>query len=337
MKAARLHGENDLRVEDVPDPEAGPGEAVVAVHASGVCPSDIRSYTGSGAAKRAPWTPGHEVAGVITELGDGPTGGFSVGDRVVLDWRQVCGRCHECTRGAANFCENLVKLPIAGFAESTVIPVGQLHAVPDGLSLSAASFCEPLACVVNAHRGMAMPPACDVLVVGAGPIGLLHTQMARARGARVIVTDMKTDRLAIATRLGAHDVVDAGGDTRAEVRALTGGRGADVVIVTVGAPAVIASAFGLAARNGTVNLFAGTHPKGVVELNPDVPHYDQIAITGSHDFIPHDFATALRLLRFGMVDAAPLISHRFSLDSVADAFETTRRQKGLKSLIVTGS
>ncbi|WP_436761770.1 zinc-binding dehydrogenase [Streptosporangium sp. V21-05] len=337
MKSARLYGHDDLRIEDVPDPRAGSGEAVVEIHASGVCPSDIRSYTGSGTAKRDPWTPGHEVAGVITELGDGQTGGFSVGDRVVLDWRGVCGRCHECARGAANFCENLVKFPIAGFAEATVMPVGQLRAVPDGLSLEAASFCEPLACVVNAHRGLAMPLACNVLVVGAGPIGLLHTQVARSRGARVIVADMKADRLATATALGAHDVVDASaGDTRQAVRALTEGRGADVVIVTVGSPAVISSAFELVARNGAVNLFAGTHPKGTVELNPDVPHYDQVAITGSHDFVPNDFATALRLLGFGMVDVAPLISHRFSLDSVVDAFETTRQQKGLKSLVVTG-
>ncbi|MEO3860004.1 zinc-binding dehydrogenase [Acrocarpospora sp. B8E8] len=333
MKAALLYGHNDLRIEDVSEPRAGTGEAVVAIHASGVCPSDIRSYTGSGAAKRAPWTPGHEVAGVISELGEGPTGGFAEGDRVVLDWRGVCGRCHECTRGAANFCENLVKFPIAGFAEATVLPVTQLRKVPDGLSLEAASFCEPLACVVNAHRQLPMPLTCNVLVIGAGPIGLLHTQVARSRGARVIVADLKPERLETARSLGAHDTIE--GSDREAILNLTEGRGADVVIVTVGAPAVISAAFELVARNGAVNLFAGTHPKGVVELNPDVPHYDQVAITGSHDFIPHDFATALRLLEFGLVDVAPLISHRFSLDSVADAFETTKQQKGLKSLVVS--
>ena len=335
MKAARLYGQNDLRVEDVDDPRPGPGEAVIGIAASGVCPSDIRSYTGAGSAKRDPWTPGHEIAGTVTALGDGDTGGFAVGDRVAVDWRGVCGRCHECLRGAANFCENLVKLPIAGFAESTVIPTRQLHRVPDGLGFEAASFCEPLACVVNAHRALTVPLTSNLLVVGAGPIGLLHTQVARARGARVIVADMKKDRLAVASALGAHDVVDAsGGDTREQVRALTGGRGADAVVVTVGAPAVITEAFGYAARNGQVNLFAGTHPKGAVDLNPDVPHYDQIAITGSHDFIPADFDTALRLLALGYVDTAPLISHRFPLDQVVDAFETTRAQIGLKSLIV---
>jgi L-iditol 2-dehydrogenase len=338
VKAARLYGQHDLRIEELPDPQAASGEAVVAIGASGVCPSDIRSYTGTGGAGRDPWTPGHEVAGTITALGDGADDGFVVGDRVVLDWRGVCGRCHECARGAANFCERLVKYPIAGFATATVIPTAQLRHVPDGLSLEAASFCEPLACVVNAHRQLPIMLTSNVLVLGAGPIGLLHTQVARSRGARVIVADLKAARLAVAGRLGAHDLVDAStADTREAVLSLTEGRGADTVIVTVGAPAVISSAFGLVARNGAVNLFAGTHPKGIVELDPDVPHYDQVAITGSHDFIPNDFSTALRLLRFGLVDVAPLISHRFSLDSVVDAFETTRSQVGLKSLIVASS
>jgi L-iditol 2-dehydrogenase len=338
MRAALLYGPADLRVEEVPTPSAGPGEAVIAVGSSGVCPSDIRSYVGVGGKPKPPWTPGHELAGHITALGDGPTEGFALGDRVVLDWRGVCGRCHECRRGAANFCENLVKYPIAGFAEYTKMPLAQLHKVPDHVALDTASFCEPLACVLNAHRAIPVPLASDVLIIGAGPIGLLHTQVARSRGARVIVADMKAARLAVAAKLGAHDVVDASVvNSRDAVLELTGGRGADAVIVTVGVPAVISSAFTMVARNGTVNLFAGTHPKGVIELNPDVPHYDQVAITGSHDFIPNDFATALRLLSFGIVDVMPLVSHRFPLSSIVDAFETTRQQEGLKSLIVSSN
>nr|WP_062338195.1 zinc-binding dehydrogenase [Herbidospora sakaeratensis] len=333
MKSALLYGHNDLRVENRPDPKAGEGQAVIRIHASGVCPSDIRSYTAATAAKRDPWTPGHEIAGVVTELGGGDTGDLQVGDRVAVDWRGVCGRCHQCVRGAANFCENLIKYPIAGFAEATVMPVEQLSKLPDGVGFESASFAEPLACVVNAHRALPLPLTENVLVVGAGPIGLLHTQVARARGGRVIVTDLKADRLKVAQQLGAHDVAEAA-NQREAVLDLTGGRGADVVIVTVGVPAVIEAAFGLVAKNGVVNLFAGTHPKGAIALNPDVPHYDQVSVNGSHDFIPNDFATALRLLRFGHVDVAPLISHRFPLDAVAEAFETTKQQLGLKSLVV---
>ena len=334
MRTARLYAAGDLRVEEVPDPVPGEGEAVVRIHASGVCPSDIRSYTGVKAVKH-PWTPGHEIAGVVTALGPQAPAPWAVGDRVAVDWRGVCGRCRQCERGASNFCENVISYPIAGFADFTAMPLRQLRRLPDEVSFEAASFCEPLACVLNAHHAIPVRLGADVLVVGAGPIGLLHTQIAARRGARVIVLDRLAERLDVARRCGAHDVVVAGDDGgAAEVRRLTGGYGPDAVIVTVGIPEVIQTALTMAGRNATVNLFAGTHPKGTIAVNPDIPHYDQVSINGSHDFTPYDFSTALRLLRFGMVDVAPLVSHRFDLADITKAFETTRSQTGLKSLIV---
>ncbi|MFG1706939.1 alcohol dehydrogenase catalytic domain-containing protein [Nonomuraea sp. M3C6] len=333
MKAALLYGVGDLRVEEVPRPVAGPGEVVIEVRGSGVCPSDIRSFTGAGSSK-APWTPGHEVAGTIVETGPEVDAPWDVAARVVLDWRGVCGGCRQCRRGAANFCEAVIKYPIAGFAQYTKMPVTQLRIIPDEVSFEAASFCEPLACVLNAHRAIPIEPAADVLVLGSGPIGLLHTQVALRRGARVIVADRIPERLKVAGQLGAHDVVQVGDDGGLdEIRKLTDGYGPDALIVTVGAPAAIESAFRMAGKNAVVNLFAGTHPKGSVSLDPDVPHYDQVTINGSHDFSPGDFSTALRMLRFGLVDPALLISHRFPLTAVKDAFEMTMSQKGLKSVI----
>jgi L-iditol 2-dehydrogenase len=329
-----LYGAGDLRVEEVPDPSPKSGEALVRIRASGVCPSDIRSYTGVKATK-APWTPGHEIAGVIAALGADPPESWAVGDRVAVDWRGVCGVCRQCQRGAANFCENVISYPIAGFADLTTMPLRQLRRLPDEVSFEAASFCEPLACVLNAHHAIPVELGADVLIVGAGPIGLLHTQVAASRGARVIVLDRIAARLETARACGAHDVVVAGDDGgAAEIRRLTEGYGPDAVIVTVGIPAVIQAALAMAGKNATVNLFAGTHPKGTIAVNPDIPHYDQVSINGSHDFTPHDFGTALRLLRFGMVDVAPLVSHRFDLTDITEAFETTRAQTGLKSIIV---
>jgi L-iditol 2-dehydrogenase len=323
-----------MRVEEVPDPSPKPDEALVRIRASGVCPSDIRSYTGAKAVKE-PWTPGHEIAGVIFALGEGTPGPWAVGDRVSVDWRGVCGTCRQCRRGAANFCENVISYPIAGFADFTTMPVQQLRRLPEEVSFEAASFCEPLACVLNAHRSIPIDLGADVLIVGAGPIGLLHTQVAASRGARVIVLDKIAARLGVARSCGAHDVVLAGDDGGAgTVRSLTDGYGPEAVIVTVGIPSVIESALTMAGRNATVNLFAGTHPKGSIALNPDIPHYEQVSINGSHDFSPHDFSTALRLLQFGIVDTAPLVSHRFDLADITEAFETTRSQTGLKSIIV---
>jgi L-iditol 2-dehydrogenase len=335
VKAARLYGAGDMRVEEVPDPVPGRDEVVIEIAACGVCPSDVRRYADASSKAGGPWTPGHEVAGTIASAGDEVGRQWAEGTEVVLDWRGVCGVCRECRRGAANFCESLVKYAIAGFAQYTVMPAAQLRVVPGGVSAAAACFCEPLACIVNAHRALPVALASDLLVVGAGPIGLLHAQVALHRGARVVVADNHPERLDVAAKLGVHDTVQVGAaGSRQALLNLTDGRGADAVIVTVGSPAVISSSFDLVAKNGTVNLFAGTHPKATVELNPDLPHYNQVSINGSHDYIPDDFTTALRLLQFGMIDVEALVSHRFGIDEIRTAFETTRAQTGLKSLIV---
>ena len=202
MKAARLYGPRDLRVESVPDPRPGPGEALIRIHACGVCPSDLRSYLGSrpgGASRAGPRTPGHEWAGEIVALGErhggeagegevaegAPPDGeprLQVGDRVVADPRYVCGRCYQCRRGVFNYCERLQRIVRGGFAEYGVSPLSQLRRLPDHVSYEEASFCEPLACVVNGNEMTPMRLGDDVVIVGAGPIGLMHLQLARARG-----------------------------------------------------------------------------------------------------------------------------------------------------------
>lgn len=324
-----------MRVEEVPEPSLGAREALIRVDACGVCPSDVRSYvaSNSGAAK-APWTPGHEVAGTVIEVDD-DSRTIEVGSRVALDWRKVCGHCHFCRRGAQNFCLNLLKLPIRGFSSITIMPVVQLNVIPEGLSQEAATFCEPLACVLNSHRAMRISMGSDVVIVGSGPIGLLHTQVALKQGARVIVVDMLAERLEVARQLGAHDTVDASkSDVRETVLDLTDRIGAHAVILTVGAPPVIESALRLAAKGGVVNLFAGTHPSGEISFSPDLPHYDQVSITGSHDYVPGDFSTALRLLAHRIIVTEPLVSSRFDLDHIVLGFDATINQEGFKSLIL---
>jgi L-iditol 2-dehydrogenase len=344
MKAALLYGPRDLRVEQVPDPEVGPGCALIRIEACGVCPSDVRGYLGVGRAGggRLPRTPGHEWAGVVVALGPpgpeadgGPTPPLRAGDRVVADWRYVCGRCPQCRRGAFNYCEQLRSGVRGGFAEYGVAPLGQLRRVPDGLALEEASFCEPLACVLNAHAATPIGVGEDVAVLGAGPIGLLHAQLALRRGARVIVSDPLPARLEVARSLGVHDTVPAGeADPVERVRALTGGRGADAVFVAVGSVEAARQALAMAALHARINLFAGTYPPAELALDPNLVHYRQLVLTGSHDFTPHHFTTALKLLAFGIVRVAPLIRDRLDLDGVREAFETTAGRRGLKSMVL---
>jgi L-iditol 2-dehydrogenase len=335
MKAARLYGPADLRIEEVPDPVASPGWVVVRVEACGVCPSDTRVYNGT-RPTGSPWTPGHEIAGVVAAT----AGGASARDvvppdtRVAVDWRSVCGVCYYCGRGEANFCERRREFAIAGFAELTRVPEDVLHPLDDSLSFSAASFCEPLACVLNAHRGL--PPALgsDVVVIGAGPIGLLHLQVAVHRGARVIVTDFLPERLAVARRLGAFaTIVVSDGDPVAAVKDLTRGRGANAVIVAVGSAAVAETAIAMACKGGAVNLFAGIHPPTTISLDPNLIHYNQVTLTGSHDYGPGEFATALRLLENGIVCVDPLVTGHYPLADIRLAYEATNSHQGLKSIV----
>jgi L-iditol 2-dehydrogenase len=350
MKAARLYGPRDLRVEEMPDPAPGPGEALIRIEACGVCPSDVRGYLGTRASTTAgPRTPGHEWAGVVVALGPpleaaggnghaagttAPAPAVKEGDRVVADWRVVCGQCYQCRRGVFNYCEQLRRAVRGGFAEYGVAPVSQLRVLPDHVSFEEASFCEPLACVINGNEMTPIRLGEDVVIVGAGPIGLLHLQLAKNRGARLIVSDPLAARLEIARELGAHDVVDASaGDPVEQVRALTGGRGADAVIVAVGAGEAARQGLEMASINGRVNFFAGFYPQVELPFDPNLVHYRQVLVTGSHDFTPHQFTTALKLIQYGIVQVGPLISHRFTLDGVRDAFELAAGRGGLKAMV----
>lgn len=332
MKAAVVYAPGEIRVEEVDDPAPRDGYALVRVQACGVCPSDIRRFYGT--AGFDPWTPGHEVTGVLADIGGDYSGPLAAGERVVADWRVVCGRCPYCLAGHANFCEQREEFPIAGFAEYICVPHRALHRLPAALGFAEASFCEPLACVLNAHRGLPARPGADVVILGAGPIGLLHAQVALGRAARVIAVDPLEQRRSLARELGVHDVVDpADGDPVGQVRELTRGYGGSVVIVAVGALPAAEQAIAMARKGGFVNLFAGIYPPSELRIDPNVLHYGEISLTGSHDYAPAEFAEALRLLEYGMVKAGPLITHHFPLLKIADAFATSRDQRGLKSIV----
>lgn len=354
MRAVRLYGIGDVRVEDLEDPRPDRGEALVRIQACGVCPSDVRGYVGThyGSGPALPRILGHEWTGIVAALGpplEEASGGPSVqvdaragvpplqvGDRVVADWRYICGRCYQCRRGVFNYCENLRRLVRGGFAQYGVSPVSQLRRIPHNLSFEQASFTEPLACVLNGHTSTRIDVGDDVVIIGSGPIGLLHVQLALRRGARVIVSDPIAARLEIARQFGAHEVIDASTcDPVKRVAELTEGRGADGVIVAVGAAEPIRQALQMAAINGRVNFFAGSYPAAELPFDPNLAHYRQLVITGSHDFTPHQFSVALKLLQHGIVRVEPLISHRFRLEDTRDAFETTSNRRGLKVVVLT--
>ena len=336
MKAAQLHGVGDLRVEEIDQPSiSSDDEVLIRIHACGICPSDLRAYTGVREPYGTlPYTPGHEWAGEVVAIGDGVEG-FDIGDRVAASWRVVCGKCHYCIRDMYNYCENLQYGRVrGGFAEYGVAPGESLLKIPDGVSYQEASFCEPLACCMNGslHTGIGFGD--NVVIIGAGPIGLMHLQLAKRAGARVIVSELKPERLEKAEELGADALIHADqGDPVELAMELTGGYGADAVIVAVGAPRALQQALNMAGIGGGVNFFAGVYPPVTLDLDPNLIHYKQIRLTGSHDYSPFHFQTALRFIEMKTVEVVPLVSHRFPLEQVQEGFDIVAGQEGLKVMI----
>jgi len=336
MRAARLYGKGDLRAEPVDRPEiSADDEVLIRIHVCGICPSDIRAYTGLRPPNRpTPYTPGHEWAGEIVATGDGVEG-FAIGDRVVPSWRVVCGRCHYCIRGIHNYCENLQRGRVrGGFAEYGVAPAGSLLKIPEQVSYQEASFCEPLACCINGSLDSDIDFGDEVVIIGAGPIGLLHLQLAKHSGARAYVSDLIPERLEKAGELGADALIDASREDPVQrVKDLTSGYGADVVIAAVGAPRALRQALDMVGICGTVNFFAGTYPPTTLEIDPNLIHYKQIWLTGSHDYTPLHFHTALRFIEMGTAKVVPLISHELPLEQIREGFDIVAGRKGLKVMI----
>ncbi|MBT3266724.1 alcohol dehydrogenase catalytic domain-containing protein [Candidatus Poribacteria bacterium] len=334
MRAAQLYGVRDLRIEELDDPAAADDNVLIDITACGVCPSDVRWYTGGRTGGEYPRRLGHEWVGRVLDAG-ADVEGFAVGDRVVADWRVVCGECYNCRRGVFNYCSNMGRGGVrGGFCErGTVIP-SNLRVIPGTVSDEEACFTEPLACCINGARKSDIRTGDDVVVVGAGPIGLLHTQLAKHHGARVIVCDRIEGRLHKALEVGADDAIRIDEQNPVDaVMEMTDGRGANVIVVAVGVTAAAETALEMAGINATVNLFAGFYPSDPIALDPNLIHYKQINLTGSHDFTPHDFTSALKLIDHGIVDVETLISHRLPLEETAAGFETVDRREGLKVVI----
>jgi L-iditol 2-dehydrogenase len=336
MRAAHLYGPGELRVERVERRQIeADDEVLIRIHACGICPSDLRAYTGVRAGFRPfPYIPGHEWAGEIVELGPAVEG-FSIGDRVAPSWRIVCGKCYYCTRGLHNYCENLQYGRVrGGFAEYGVAPADSLYRIPDEVSYQEASFSEPLACCINGSLASRISFGDDVVIVGAGPIGLIHLQLAKHQGGRVISSELIPERLIVAQELGADEVVHAGQTDPVErVKELTEGRGANVVIVAVGARRAAEQALEMAGIGATVNFFAGTYPSVEIPFDPNLVHYKQLALTGSHDYTPDHFRTALRFIQSGTARVSPLISHELALDETKRGFDVVAERNGLKVII----
>ena len=327
MRVAMYYNNQDVRVEEMPVPEIGPGELLLRVEASGICGSDVMEWY---RVQRAPLVLGHEVAGAVVQVGEG-VDRFTEGDRLVVTHHVPCNACHYCLSGHHTVCETLrvTNFEPGGFSEFLRLPAINVDRgvfpVPDGLAYEEASVAEPLACVYRGQRRANLQPGQSVLVLGSGLAGLLHINLARALGAgKIVATDLVDYRLQAAKRLGADFAFSATDDIPARFREVNDGRLADLVIVSTGARPALSQALESVDRGGTVLFFAPTEPGVTVPISiNDVFFRNDATLTTTYAAGPGDLATALEMIASGRVQVGEMISHRLGLSDTGLGFKLT--------------
>lgn len=339
MKAAVFYGaDKPLAIEEIPTPEPGPGQILVRVAACGVCHTDLHYLDhGTPTFKPPPLVLGHEVAGIVAELGP-EAEGFAQGDRVLLPAVLSCGSCKACREGRENICENGIMLGNnvdGGYAEFIVAPAKDAFHMPEEIplvegSIIADALTTPYHAVVN--RGQ-VTPGDEVVVVGCGGIGLNVVQMAVAMGGRVTAVDVSPSKLEWAQRLGAVHTLNPSEAERPdrEIRALTGG-GAEVAFEAVGKAPTQELAMS-ALKTGGRLVMVGYSPEKMA-LNAGRVMYRELEIVGSLGCRPVDYPRVIELARQGRVKVQELVTHRFSLDQIGEAFDTLRGGEAVRSVVI---
>lgn len=342
MKAITYQAPEGVSFGDYQTPEPEPGELLLKVVAASICGTDLRIFHGAHRmyADGTRRIPGHEMVGTVVEVGMNVKD-YKVGERVFVAPNWGCGHCRQCIRGHNNLCPDYGAIGIThdgAFAEYMRVPApallqGNVIPIDGSLDPAQAALIEPFACVLRGQDALSIQPGETVLVMGAGPIGLMHLKLARLRGAgMVLVSEPVPERRAHAVAMGASAVVDPlEMDLQDFVSSRTGGIGADLIIVAAPSHVAQEAALGLAAKGGRVNFFGGL-PKDrpLVQLDANLIHYKELVITGTTGCSTADCRRAAEIVSAGLVDLGDLISLRLSLMQVDVAIKAAEDRRALK-------
>lgn len=343
MRAWMFYEPGDLRLEDIEEPHAGPGEIRVDVKAAATCGTDLKSYRRGHPTifTKLPDRFGHEFAGIVSEVGEGVTE-FAVGDRVVAANSAPCGSCWACQIGRESLCENLEYLN-GGFAEKVVVPARitarNTYKIPETLPFEAAAPLEPLSCVVHGVAEAGIKMGDTVVVCGAGPIGQMFISLVQLQGASVIAADMSEGRLQQALDAGAVAAVNLTGlETPAECAAAIKkvtphGRGADVGIEATGYAPAWEQTIQCLRPGGTALLFGGPKKGSQVTFDPVDMHYSEYTLKGVYHHQPRYVKTAVELLASGKFDGMSLCTEIRPLEALIDSLEDMAQGKGSKYIL----
>jgi L-iditol 2-dehydrogenase len=339
MRLARLYDFGDIRLEQAARPEIGPDDILVRTRACGICSGDIMPWY---LKRKAPVVLGHEPVGVVEEVGKAVRS-FKPGDRVFVHHHAPCFNCSSCRRGHYVHCPTWrsSKISPGGMAEYFAVGASNQR---DSFKLPAAVgdldgvLIEPAACVVKSINRSGLQPGESILIIGLGIMGMLHVRIARYRGAGLIIgADLFERRAKRARELGADCGLTVSGDDLVEqVREITGGAMADVVIVGPGSAKVLSAGIAAAGRGATVVQFTSTPPGEEMTINPHHLYFNEVRLIPSYSCGPVDTRESLSLVERGAITASELVTHRFPLAQINEAFSTAQKPEALKVVVTFG-
>ncbi|MCT1904052.1 zinc-binding dehydrogenase [Oceanobacillus sojae] len=345
MKALRLYGPKDMRVDDIPVPEINDNELLIKIDSCTICGSDFRNISAGGSAHGMdlPRVMGHEIASTIVKVGESWKDEFEVGEHIVVAAVSPCGKCELCLEGYENQC--LDKQATAynydgGFAEYMRVPERSIRSgnvlKVSSDKLQQVALSEPLSCAINGQEIAEVKLGDSVLVVGCGPMGLFHIQLAKLNGAKqIIASDFDKNRLEIAKQHGADIVFSPQEEDPAEkIKELTGGLGVNVVIVAVPVPGIVSDALQWVRRRGRINVFGGMpkqKPEATLDLN--AVHYNEITITGTSDSTARQLRIAADLITTGRIQTDFMISKVVDLEEARDILVAGPQPEHIKIVV----
>jgi L-iditol 2-dehydrogenase len=333
MTAAVLHGPGDLRIETVPVPRPERDEVLLKVEVCGICGTDVHILRGHFPVPNLPLIPGHEFAGRVAALGT-DSDEVAVGDLVTADINIGCGQCYYCRHQMRMFCPQLSQVGVhrdGAFAEYVKVPASAVYRLPEGMSAEHGAYVEPLACAVHAQERAEIRAGSTVAIIGAGPMGLVHIQLSRLRGAaQISCSEPNAARRGKATELGADAVIDPSAtDAVQTVRDLTDGRGADCVIEAVGSIRTYHDALEMVRRGGTVAAYGAAPSTETLELKPFDIYSKELTIVGSYAGTYAAWPDAIALIHSGRFDPSKLISDVLPLTDVVAGVEAAEQDKNV--------
>jgi L-iditol 2-dehydrogenase len=330
MKSAVFYGPLDLRLEEKDVPRPGNGEIVIKVEVSGLCPSDVRIYKYGSASVRPPVTLGHEFSGYVCDVGQ-TVDGVRESERVNVAADAFCGVCRMCRMGHENLCEMSMVFGYnvdGAHSEYVLIPKrwvdrGGVFSLPSDVGSEEASMTEPLACALNTIETLGSGPGKTIVVIGDGPMGLLHVSLAKLYGAdQIILVGLMGWKLRLGQELGATSLANQKEDDPVKaVMEATNGVGADIIAITAVTPQTIMQGLKMASKRAYVSIFGGT-PKGVTaEIEPNLLHYREAFLTGNSGYTYAQYAKALRMIASHRIPVGRLVTHRFPLEAIHEAIK----------------